>query len=502
MVTHMSEEVTKKDKELLNVPSEERLTGIQVSRIVEDYDQSQYLKNEAYYQGKNLSLITQGIVNEQNGKNPNNVVPLPFARKTINDLQGYAYKPGNVNYVFDEEDEEGEEVELVRGVFKENEEPLVSAEIFQDAAIKGEGAELLYFANEKIQFTQIDREQCIFEYEDTVKEDKLKWSIRYYKFRETQRDGQDEIIHRADVYYKERVDFYKWREKEELSGINQQRDQARFDGDLSREYEYIGSELHPFGEVPLYPYRINSDRLGVFQPQIPIIDKLDELGSDSIANAIDQFNDTILLLSKSIQESDVDKIREWKVLDDLGGKEEGNFAEFLQRNLNIEATLESTKVFERWYYELTGIPNLNDEKFNVKSGIAIAYALTNFENLVTSMEIYFTKSLKYRLMLINNALIFFGFLSEGVEAELKWIRNLPFDLREKTEVAAILKKEGLLSDETILKLFPQSLVANPQEEIQKRNKEKIRNLKDNQSAMDALINEPRLSEDEDEEEEA
>ncbi|MCP3678924.1 MAG: phage portal protein, partial [Gammaproteobacteria bacterium] len=231
---------------------------------------------------------------------------------------------------------------------------------------------------------------------------------------------------------------------------------------------------------------------------IPIIDKLDDLGSDSIANAIDQFNDTILLLSKSIQESDVDKIKEWKILDDLGGKEEGNFAEFLQRNLNIEATLKSTETFERWYYELTGIPNLNDEKFNVKSGIAIAYALTNFENLVTTMEIYFTKSLQYRLKLIVNALRFFGYISEDVEATLDWTRNLPFDLREKTEVAAILKKEGLLSDETILKLFPKTLIANPVEEIKKRAEEKKQAFQDNQDAVESMIKEPKLKEEDDE----
>ncbi len=485
----MSEETNK-----INIDESIRLTGQQVGNIIEDFDQSGYIRNEAYFRGENPSLLIKGSRNELAGQNPNNIVPLPFARKTVNDLQGYAYKPDNVKYEFEEGVSE-KTIETIESVFKNNDESLTSAEIFQDASIKGEGAELVYYQDDEIQFAQVNREQCIFEYEDSIKENKLKWAMRFYAYRSTRPDGQDLIVHQADVYTDTRVDFYTWEEQEDKTGIRQQQGQTRFDTDKNQQYKYVDSELHPFQEVPLYPYRINSDKMGVYQPQIPIIDKLDDLGSDSIANAIDQFNDTILLLSKSIQESDVDKIKEWKILDDLGGKEEGNFAEFLQRNLNIEATLKSTETFERWYYELTGIPNLNDEKFNVKSGIAIAYALTNFENLVTTMEIYFTKSLQYRLKLIVNALRFFGYIAEDVEATLDWTRNLPFDLREKTEVAAILKKEGLLSDETILKLFPKTLIANPIEEIRKRAEEKIQALKDNQDAVESMIKEPKLEED-------
>jgi len=493
----MSEELREEEiKNEVSIAESERLTGIQVSKIIEDFDQTTYLRNEAYYKGRNPNLIAQGKQNDLLGKDPNNVVPLPFARKTINDLQGYAYKPSNVKYEFEDETPEAAQL-VIKTILMDNEEPLNSAEIFQDTAIKGEGAELMYFKNGNILFDKVPREQCIFEYEDTIREDTLKWAMRFYSFNEVQQDGQDIIKHRADVYYPTRVDFYEWEEKGDLSSINQQLGQTRFDFNTAQQYKYVKSELHPFGEVPLYPYQINSDKMGIFQPQIPIIDKLDELGSDSIANAIDQFNDTLLVLSKSIDEADIDKIKEWKVMDDLGGKDDGNFAEFLQRNLNIEATLRSTETFERWYYELTGIPNLNDDKFNVKSGIAIAYALTNFENLVTTMEIYFTRSLKYRLKLINNALMFLGLIGEPVEASLSWTRNLPFDMREKVEVAAILKREGLLSDETILKMFPQTLISDPQEEIKKRDDEKKKAFEDNQNAVAKMIKEPRLPEEDD-----
>lgn len=467
-----------------------RLTGKQVKKIIDDFSQAQYLINYSYYKGNNADIVATGIVNERKGKDPNNIIPLPFGRRTVNDLQGYAYKPGNVSYVFDD-DQDGTAVELIEDIFKDNEEALESAEIFTDAAIKGEGAELTYFADEKIQFAKIPREQCIFEYEDTIKKDVLMWAIRFYKTIEIQPDGSDLITHKAEVYWEDIVEFYELKEDADLTKRNQQRQADRFDKNkLGKDYNFVEAQLHPFIKVPLYPYNINQDKLGVFQPSIPIIDKMDGLGSDSLANAIDQFNDTILTLSKKIDSKTAQKIKDSKIIDDLGGKDEGNFAEFLQRNLNIEGTIETTKIFERWYYELTGVPNLHDEKFGLKSGIAIAFALVPFENLVTTMEIYFTKGLQYRLDLINNGLIFLNDITDPVEATLEWKRNLPFDKKELVEIAVALKNSGLLSDETILKMFPDTIVADAEEEVAKKQKEADDRQAKFLATAGAQINEP------------
>lgn len=469
---------------------ETKLTGKQLTKIISDYDQSQYVLNEAYYKGKNPVIILKGIQNKREDIDPNNVVPLPFARRTINDLMGYAYKPGNVKYQFDEEQDE-QSVEKVKEILDDNQEPLESSEIFQDASIKGEGAELLFIADEKIQFSKIKREKCIFKYQDTVKQDKLEWAIRFYKTEDVLPDGKDLIRHKAEVYTDTQIDFYEWSEEKDIVH-NQQRQEQKFDWNFNNPYKFVESQFHPFGDVPLYPYNINEDRLGVYQPSIPIIDKLDGFGSDSIANAIDQFNDTILTLSKNLTEEDAKKIRDWKVIDGLGGKDEGNFAQFLQRTLDIDAALNSTKLFERWYYELTGIPNLHDEKFGNKSGIAIAYALVPFENLVTTMEVYFSNGLNRRIELINNALVFLDSRFQPVNVTIEWQRNLPFDLKTRTEIVVALKQSNLMSDETLLKLFPQNIIQDAKEEIKKRQEEDIQEVKAISKQQTAMIEEPKM----------
>lgn len=450
------------------VDTTDRLSGKQLQKIIEDFNQDQYLINQAYYKGENVEIIAEGAENAVKGQVPNNIIPLPFARRTIHDLVGYSYTPGNVKYVFDDKESDKVSIEKVESVLKDNGEPLESAEIFSDSSIKGEGAELTYFADRKVQFAKIPREQAIFEYEDTIKQDSLKWSIRFYIIIEITPDGDDLITHKAEVYWPERADFYQWTETDDLVNRDPQKKSSRFDSNSEEEYNYLSSIRHPFKKVPLYPYNINADKLGVFQPSIPIINKMDELGSDSLANSIDQFNDTMLVMSKSLTPEDAKKIKDSGVFDGIGGKEEGNFVEFLQRNLNIEGTLETTLLMERWYYELTAVPNLYGERFGIKSGIAMLYALVPFENLVTTMEIYFTKGLQYRLDLINNALIFLNEISEPVIATLKWTRNLPFDKKELTDIVVELKKSGLLSDETILKMFPKSIIENVDEEIKRK----------------------------------
>lgn len=469
-----------------NIIEDNRLTvdhlpGKVISKIKDDFDNSQYIKNMAYYQVKNPAIISTGAANETAKKNPNNIIPLPFARKTINDLLGYTYKPGNVTYKWGESIPE-ELTARLEEILEHNEEPLESSEVFREACIKGEGVELMYWQDGEINFVKVPREQCYFEYIDSLKENEIEFAIRFYQTIEILPDGEDLIKHMADYYDKDYRHVYQYNEKEDLKARNQ-KDYRTADSGSKINYEYQYSIQHPFGMTPLYPYRINDDKMGVFEPSIPMIDKLDGIGSDSIANAIDQFNDTLLLLSKKIDKETAGLIKDSKIIDDLGGKDEGNFAEFLQRNLDISGTLESAKMFERWYYELTQIPNFNDEKFNQKSGIAIAYALVSFENLVTTMETYFTKGLTRRIDLIQAALNNMEGMGEEIEFEIEWKRNLPFDLKERVDVVVALKNAGLLSDETLLKMFPKTIVEDAAEEVKKKEEESIKKAEQFMSNM-------------------
>ena len=378
----------------------------------------------AYYEGKNPPIIKEGYNRDLARKDPNNVIPLPIARKTINDVVGYAYKSGNVTYKFD-----GDETsqELITTILDKNEEQIESNEIFTDACILGTGAEVMYFDGNDILFARVDPRQCYFRYSDDVKGDTLEFSMRFYKSSNVNKSGGVAITDKLEVYTSEYVHFYDKLE-------------------ASSNYIYRDSEMHIFGKVPLYPYAINRDKMGIYEASVSIIDKLDGLGSESIANSIDQFNDTILMLSKTVTEEDAFKIKELKLIDGLGDKTQGNFAEFLQRNLDIAGTLESTKLFERWYYEYTGVPNLDNDKFSDKSGLAMLFALIPFENLISAVEGYFNRGLKYRIMLIQNGLkvLFDGY--RDIDVEVDWKRNLPQDIKNIILIMKDLKEVDIVSN--------------------------------------------------------
>jgi len=454
----------------------DRINGAQIAKIIDNYDNSQYVTNDAYYQGSNVTILAKDF-----DGTPDNRVPLPFARRTVLDIMGYAYKPGHVRYDFNIQENNEKAVEQIEEIFKHNQENLVSAEIFQDALIKGQGAELMYWTNgDKLpEFVQIPREQCIFVYEDSIKE-KLKYSIRYYTSITISENGDVETIKHADVYYSDIIQFFEQKEIQATQTVDPQLTTQRNTTSEFNSYLFKREERHFFGDVPLYPYDISTDRLGVFQPAITIIDAMDDMTSDSILNALQRFNDSILTLSKRLESDVIENIKEYRIMDDMGGKEEGNFVEYIQRKMDINSTIEGFEIYERLYYELTGIPKLSDEKFHSQSGIAILYALIPFENLISTMEVYFNNGLQRRLQLLNNL------LKTDVKSEITWKRNLPEDILGKINEIVLLKREGLISLETALEKLPETIVSDPESEIEMIKKEKEENM----SMFENNFNEP------------
>ena len=57
--------------------------------------------------------------------------------------------------------------------------------------------------------------------------------------------------------------------------------------------------------------------------------------------------------------------------------------------------------------------------------------------------------------------------SDSTEVSIQFHRNLPMDILSLAQTAGMLK--GILSDETILKMFPASLVPDVEEELERLN---------------------------------
>ena len=59
---------------------------------------------------------------------------------------------------------------------------------------------------------------------------------------------------------------------------------------------------------------------------------------------------------------------------------------------------------------------------------------------------------------------------------LKWERNLPLDLQSLVNEIVTLKSAGILSDETLLKMLPDSIVEDVEYELEKVAEQKEKNM--------------------------
>jgi SPP1 family phage portal protein len=448
------------------------ISPAQLSNVLESVDNRQFDKNIKYFEGDNVT-ITQTTA-ARTGK-PNNKIPLPFARRTVNDVVGYSGKPGAVQYILDG-DQPDKSVEMYRDIADTSNLWLNTTEVYQDALINGEAAELAWTDEDgMLRFYQVPRNQVVFLYDSTIEEN-LICGVRYYIVRTFDASGNLEYISKAEAYFDDKVQYFTGViEEKDFQRYNPQRDKKEaFPTQwwIDTTWTLDSEEEHLLGYVPLYPYRVNSDRKGIFQPAIPIIDRLDAFGSDSIANALDRFNETILALSKKIDNETADKIKELRIIDNLGT--DGDFVKYIQREIDMSSTIDGFKLFERLYYELVSVPNMNDDKFNAKSGIAIAYALVPFENMVATIETYFNKGLEYRFKIINRYLELKS--AQPLEYQIKWNRNLPYDLQQRADIVLKIKQAGILSDETLIKMFPEDIIENVEEELARLNEQKDREI--------------------------
>ena len=69
---------------------------------------------------------------------PDNRVPVPFARKIVRTLKGYMFKAGYISY-----STEGDYIDTLKDIFDDNDEELQTAEIATDALSTPETYEIL-----------------------------------------------------------------------------------------------------------------------------------------------------------------------------------------------------------------------------------------------------------------------------------------------------------------------------------------------------------------------
>ena len=392
-----------------------------------------------YYDKKTYKIgLNAGIFQADAKPEPDNRIPVSFIYRALRLMKGYFAKAGNITY-------SGDLMATLQQIFDDNDEQLVTGANFEDASAYGSGYELHWYSGEgQFNFETIPVDQAIPIYTDD-----LRPVLQEFLWHRKTRLGVELVTLYND---KEYIEYQRDQEKKEWIKVPER------------------SGSHLYGKVPIVEYNISREKRNVFDHVLPLMDIYDRLISE-VGNEHEKFANSILLLQAMLDDTtkdengktQVDRIGEARIMQGLDDVHKS--AAYLERNVNDTFIGNTLDRWERLIYEMLCIFNPNDDSFATASGIAQAYKLLGFELLIADMEAYFSKGLQNRIYMIAGHESFKG-SGDPRAVTINFTRNLPFDLEKMAQIVSLLAGgRSVISDETLLKLFPATLVPDYEEEL-------------------------------------
>jgi SPP1 family phage portal protein len=419
------------------------MTTKEIDKAIENHRSltTRYYDKNTYKIGLNAGIFQADAKPE-----PDNRIPVSFACRALRLMKGYFAKAGNITY-------SGDLMTTMQPVFDANDEQLVTGANFEDAASYGSGYELHWYGGDgKFNFETLPVDQSIPIYTDDLRPT-MKEFLWHRKTRAT-------------------VELATWYDPQDY--IEYKKDEER------KIWVEDGHGKHLYGKVPVNEYNISREKRNVFDHVLPLMDIYDRLNSE-VGNEHEKFANSILLLQAMLDDTtkdengktQVDRIGEARIMQGLDDVHKS--AAYLERNVNDTFIGNTLDRWERLIYEMLCIFNPNDDSFATASGIAQAYKLLGFELLIADMESYFSKGLQKRIYMIAEHESFNG-SGDPKEVTIKFTRNLPFDLEKMAQIVSLLAGgRSVISDETLLKLFPASIVPDFKKELARVKKQKASN---------------------------
>ncbi len=397
---------------------------------------------EDYYNARNRTILNQ---------DRNHKVAVPFGRKLIKNVLGFMFKEGCITYKYPDNDPRLSD--KMKPIFDDNDEQTENIRIAREQALYGSAFECLFVDNPDAepQFYRVPARQIIPVYLPSIKP-VMGACINYYTINDTQRH--------VDVYYKDRIE--------------------RFVRNATNGLGLPTVIPHFFGEVPVLEYRNNEEGLGDIEIVLGLIDAHDEI----LSNGLDEdgkFSDALLLLKNAVLDDEqLDKIREKRILDDLP---EDADATYLTKPNVYDGREKLRAKVEDLIYSMSGIPNLSDrDALAQQSGEALKYLYATFEVMVAGdKQSGFTDGLQKRLRLICNYLNWLEGKTEVTslllqdslpykadQISVKWKRNLPAE--STTTISNAVNASQFISQRTILEQMQQAGIVDDVDEEEKRLK--------------------------------
>ena len=232
--------------------------------------------------------------------------------------------------------------------------------------------------------------------------------------------------------------------------------------DLTNAKNLVKERLHGFNGVPIIEFSNNKNQKGDFENVITYIDAYDTAVSTSVDDLTD-FSDAYLVLKNlgGTNPDDIQRLKDDKVFMVQGDGD----AKWLIKDVNDTYSQNVKDRINDDIHKFSFTPDMGDEKFSGNtSGVALEFKLLPLEQLGSQKEMYFKDAINKRLQLIIDYL---GLKIKPTDIQKVFTRNLPRNLKEISEIMKNLK--GLISDETLISLFPQ--IEDAKSELEKMKTE-------------------------------
>lgn len=226
-------------------------------------------------------------------------------------------------------------------------------------------------------------------------------------------------------------------------------------------------DTHSFGSVPAVCFVQNTERRGLYEGVLNLIEAYNATLSDK-NNDIDYFSDAYMVIEgMELPDNFKEDLREYKLINLYNSDGTPLNVKFLAKPDADAAQENFLNRLEMLIFKMAMVPDITDESFSTASGTALKMRLMPMGNLARNKERKFVLGIQERLQLIAAypEEPFTGDDWEDVEIVMQ--RNMPEDLASEVDVVSGLS--GVVSEETQLSVL--SCVDDPKAEIARKRAE-------------------------------
>ena len=414
---------------MYQVDNTEAITTDYVAEAIDDFikhKRQNYVDNIEYAEGRNPAIMNRRLPDDSG---PDNRVPVSYARRIINLVVGYMYKPGLIQYGWAEGD-----ADLIMPVFDANEEPIKTAQMGKQSSIHGVGYEYHYVGGDGRtavpRFVKMAAAEVVPIYDRQIEPELLAFA------RFTQRDKETLGVMVVD--------------DREVKRYTMKGGVLAYEGDPERHY---------YDRVPLVVYQNNEEQLGDFDSVEPLINAYDVLVSDSM-NEFDRFSWAYLLLKgMSLTSEQAERLKQIRMFENLADTAD---VSFLTKTIDTAFIQFMSDLVRAEIHRQSGIPNLEDYDGAGASGKTMTKFIYLMELFTDPKEAYFTQGLRDRLDCINRILRKQKRAINVDDTQIIMNRNTPDSSLEQAQIFNAYA--GHISKKTLIENFA-DFVDDPEEEI-------------------------------------